>query len=209
MTARGGQRAAAARRAVARGSLVWRARVLVSTVLVPAALTLAASPASADLMSVGQISASRSSPEVVVPIGLVNSGDVGGFALHLVYDAARLVALDPQPGTRTASFELFGANITRPGEIIVTGIADFVGGANVPPLAPGDGPVVLLRFAPAPGTPPGLVSLILVEGSLSNPSGSQLTQPLLENGWVILTGNVPSALQAWGAVKANFDGASR
>lgn len=173
------------------------------------AMLVGLSPAArADLVRVAQVTAPRSASEIEVPVSLENLDTVGGFKLTVTYDQSRLEPQSPLPGARTQAFEIFESNIEQPGIVVVVGIADFLGGSTSPPLAAGEGEIVVLRFAPLEGAAAGRAPLQLVGDpsatSTSNTSGTTLGLPDLEHGWIQLTGDVPGMSLSWGGVKRAF-----
>jgi hypothetical protein len=98
-----------------------------------------------DTMVVDTTSAWPGVVGVEVPVTLVNSIPVGGFEFRVEYDPSLLTVAWVNRTPRTEDFEIFGVN-PETGRVTVVGIADFVGGDDVPPIPIGTGSIAELVF---------------------------------------------------------------
>ncbi|MEE9554084.1 MAG: T9SS type A sorting domain-containing protein [candidate division Zixibacteria bacterium] len=80
---------------------------------------------------------------ILAPVDLVNTFDVTGFSLRILYDFSAFLPLEVVIVDRSAHFDFFGANLTEPGVI------GFVATSMIPRdnvIPPGSGSIALMTI---------------------------------------------------------------
>lgn len=127
---------------------------------------------------------------ILVPIDLVNTFMVGGFAVRISYDSSAFEPIAVDTTWRSASFELHGADFQVP-EIIEYFATSMHPLQNAIP--PGSGPVAMMTLAIKDTAPDGFYDLAFAnedstsyDNQLSDSLGITLIIPILVDGQIVV-----------------------
>lgn len=143
---------------------------------------------------------------ILVPIDLFNTFMVGGFAVRIAYDSDAFEPIAVDTTSRSADFELHGADFEVPGiiEYFATSMHPL---QNAIPA--GSGPAAMMTLAIRDSAPDGFYELAFADedstsydNQLSDSLGLTLIIPILVNGQIVV-GN-PTGVEEDGPLPGSF-----
>ncbi len=159
-----------------------------------------------DTLSIPE-TAGESGQQVAVPVDLVNTFSVGGFAIRVAYDSLALEPLSVDTTWRSAGFELHGAIFEIPGIV-------FYYATSMTPLQnaipPGSGPVAMINFMVGSDVQDGYYDLDFededstsYDNQLTDSLGSNSIIPIMVGGRIVV--GEPTGIAAGEPLPVTFE----